>query len=168
MYTDENTESSGMEPQRKALEDMSQALLQKLNAMVAEQEGRAQEFAARVHSLSAQPQGSVLPELQQIAPELPSVPEPEMPVLTPHAAEVAEEGAAAPSRAAVKAASVPPLVRQMKAAVESVPPHRRREEQQRTPARPNPKGKAKGEEKISVVTLCIIGWVLFLVLRSCS
>lgn len=44
------------EPQRRALDIMSQELVNKLNVMVAEQEARAREFAARQHSLSALPQ----------------------------------------------------------------------------------------------------------------
>ncbi len=44
------------EPQRQALDTMSQELVNKLNVMVAEQEQRAREFAARQHSLSSLPQ----------------------------------------------------------------------------------------------------------------
>lgn len=44
------------EPQRQALDAMSQELVNKLNVMVAEQEQRAREFAARQHSLSSLPQ----------------------------------------------------------------------------------------------------------------
>lgn len=47
------------EPQRKALEAMSEDLVRKLNLMVAEQEARAREFANHQHSLSS------LPEQQQ-------------------------------------------------------------------------------------------------------
>ena len=43
------------EPQRKALESMSEALVHKLNMMVAEQEARAREFANQQHSLSSLP-----------------------------------------------------------------------------------------------------------------
>ena len=50
------------EPQRQALEAMSHDLVIKLNAMVAEQERRAQEFAAQQHSLSALP-SFTLPEI---------------------------------------------------------------------------------------------------------
>lgn len=42
--------------QRRALEEMSQHLLNELNAMVEQQERRAREFAARTHSLSSLPQ----------------------------------------------------------------------------------------------------------------
>lgn len=43
------------EPQRLALEAMSQELVQKLNIMVAEQEKRAREFSSMQHSLSSLP-----------------------------------------------------------------------------------------------------------------
>lgn len=43
------------EPQRQALESMSEALVHKLNMMVAEQEARAREFANQQHSLSSLP-----------------------------------------------------------------------------------------------------------------
>ncbi len=43
------------EPQRKALESMSEALVHKLNMMVVEQEARAREFANQQHSLSSLP-----------------------------------------------------------------------------------------------------------------
>ena len=42
--------------QRRALEEMSQHLLDKLNVMVVEQETRAKEFAQRVQSVSPLPQ----------------------------------------------------------------------------------------------------------------
>lgn len=49
------TEHVTTEPQRLALEAMSQDLVKKLNCMVAEQETRAREFAAHQHSLSSLP-----------------------------------------------------------------------------------------------------------------
>lgn len=55
------------EPQRRALEAMSQDLVDKLNAMVAEQERRAHEFARQQHSLSALPT-QTLPELNAPIP----------------------------------------------------------------------------------------------------
>lgn len=62
------------EPQRQALEAMSQDLVAKLNAMVAEQEQRAHEFALQQHSLSSLPT-QTLPEISAPAlPEISSVP----------------------------------------------------------------------------------------------
>ena len=58
------------EPQRLALEAMSRDLVNKLNAMVAEQEQRAQEFARQQHSLSSLPT-QTLPEIS--IPTLPEV-----------------------------------------------------------------------------------------------
>ena len=59
------------EPQRQALEAMSRDLVNKLNAMVAEQEQRAQEFARQQHSLSSLPT-QTLPEIS-----IPTLPNPE-------------------------------------------------------------------------------------------
>ena len=62
------------EPQRQALEAMSNDLVAKLNAMVAEQEQRAHEFALQQHSLSSLPT-QTLPEISAPAlPEITSVP----------------------------------------------------------------------------------------------
>ena len=70
------------EPQRRALEAMSQELVEKLNIMVAEQEKRAREFTALQHSLSALPTAPQIPQLQpqetkpapQSRPKLPPLP----------------------------------------------------------------------------------------------
>ena len=50
------------EPQRRALDAMSEDLVRKLHAMVAEQEARARAFAATQHSLSSLPKLQPLPE----------------------------------------------------------------------------------------------------------
>ncbi len=57
------------EPQRLALDAMSRDLVNKLNAMVAEQERRAHEFAQHQHSLSSLPT-QTLPEIT-----MPTLPE---------------------------------------------------------------------------------------------
>ena len=62
------------EPQRLALEQMSNELISKLNKMVAEQEKRVQEFAQHRHSLSSLPTAPPLPTKPQ-AP-IPPVPPP--------------------------------------------------------------------------------------------
>lgn len=72
------------EPQRLALEAMSRDLVEKLNAMVAEQEQRAQDFAAHQHSLSSLP-AQMTPELTRLEmPEAPSLTkiQPEAPTAT--------------------------------------------------------------------------------------
>lgn len=68
------------EPQRQALEAMSQDLINKLSAMVAEQERRAHEFAQQQHSLSSLPI-QMLPEIS--APEFPEVRVPEIEAAMP-------------------------------------------------------------------------------------
>lgn len=59
------------EPQRLALEAMSNDLVRKLNAMVAEQEQRAREFAAQQHSLSSLPTLSVPEVAEPVISEIP-------------------------------------------------------------------------------------------------
>lgn len=60
------------EPQRLALEQMTEQLIAKLNKMVEEQEKRAREFAQHRHSLSALPTTARLPE----KPHCPTPPAP--------------------------------------------------------------------------------------------
>ncbi len=72
------------EPQKQALEAMSNDLVHKLNAMVAEQERRAHDFAAQQHSLSSLPTYS-LPEVT--APQLPEAPLPPEPQPTSYRPE---------------------------------------------------------------------------------
>lgn len=52
----EESEEVSTEPQRRALEEMSQALLGRLDEMLAEQARRSAEFAERTHSLSHLPE----------------------------------------------------------------------------------------------------------------
>lgn len=63
------------EPQRQALDEMSQELLRKLNTMVEEQNERARQFASTEHSLSSKPMefDLSLPEAPGAAGTLPSV-----------------------------------------------------------------------------------------------
>ena len=72
------------EPQKQALEAMSNDLVHKLNAMVAEQERRAHDFAAQQHSLSALPTYT-LPEVT--APQLPEDPTQPQPLPTSYRPE---------------------------------------------------------------------------------
>lgn len=67
------------EPQRQALEAMSNDLVNKLNTMVAEQEQRAHDFAAQQHSLSSLPTCNVpelvaAPQLSPVAAPAPKQP----------------------------------------------------------------------------------------------
>ena len=61
------------EPQRRALDAMSEDLVRKLHAMVAEQEARARAFAATQHSLSSLPKLQPLPEQHASTPQMPPV-----------------------------------------------------------------------------------------------
>ena len=73
-YQDERVST---EPQRKALDAMSEDLVRKLHAMVAEQEARARDFAAHQHSLSSLPQlqqtfqQAAIPPVSQLPPQSP-------------------------------------------------------------------------------------------------
>ena len=144
MSEEEKAEFADAEQQRKALEEMSQRLLDKLDAMVAEQEARAKEFAERSHSLSSLPQGISLPEL-------PSVPQQSVPTPAPAVQ------ALPPAQPKQKSVTPPPAAPQQKAASAPPPVHR-----------PVPKAEAPSEGSISVGTLVLIGAGVFLLLRSCS
>ena len=89
------------EPQRQALDAMSQELVNKLNIMVAEQEQRAREFAARQHSLSSLP--------QQTLPPVPSEPVPSsaIPSATPSSNIYTPESAAGVFQAPGQVRSAP-------------------------------------------------------------
>lgn len=66
------------EPQRQALEAMSEELVRKLNIMVAEQEARAREFAKHQHSLSSLP-AQQQPQIHTHTPKPYQKPQPEYP-----------------------------------------------------------------------------------------
>lgn len=136
-------ESVNTEPQRAALEEMSQALLAGLNAMVAEQERRAAEFAARTHSLSALPEQAPLPQVEPAAP-LPQV-EPAVAPAEPAVARPAARRVQPPPGA--KPEPTPPPKQQWT----SAPPKPRRVE-------PSHRFGA-GDEKSSVGS----GWVVFVI-----
>ncbi len=59
------------EPQRKALDEMSQNLVEKLNEMVREQNERVERFAAIQHSRSATPAQMAAPDPTSFAPVTP-------------------------------------------------------------------------------------------------
>ena len=63
------------EPQRLALETMSNELVEKLHAMVEEQQQRAREFAAHQHSLSSLPSTHTPAVAPPPAPPAPYIPE---------------------------------------------------------------------------------------------
>ena len=77
-YTDRNSsveEQVTTEPQRLALEAMSNELVEKLHAMVEEQQQRAREFAAHQHSLSSLPSTHTPTVSHPPVPPAPYVPE---------------------------------------------------------------------------------------------
>lgn len=157
MNTDETPELDGTEAQRKALEEMSDQLLQRLNSMVAEQEARAAEFAARTHSLSA------LPELTQ-PQETPGIPTTgSRPTVSPLPQQPAPQTFAQPSHTepAQPAIKIPPLVRK-KAEPEPAP------EPPRPIRRPAPQQKKTEESSIGAGTLIIIVCIIYALIKSCS
>lgn len=145
-----------MESQRRALENMSQDLLVKLDKMVEEQEKRAHDFAERTHSLSALPQNTELPPIPQVeAAPLPEVPKIEIP--QPAAPNV-------PKKEAKIALEVPPLVTHKQSQPKPPASH-----PTTTPVRrPVRQAEKKEEGSIGVSTLLIIGMIIFSILRACS
>lgn len=145
MKMEEGDETDGLESQRQVLADMSQTLLGRLNAMVAEQEQRAREFAARAHSLSS------LPEIiEQVK---------------------AEPADAAPQEADRVLAQAPPLVRAAdrqteKPAVKRECPAPPRRAERKAVAKAEPTDTPEGS--IGVGKLIFIGAVIYMLLRSCS
>lgn len=163
MAQNDFTDFEGTEPQRKALEEMSQALLDKLGVMVAEQEARAREFALGTHSLSALPQQVELPEIRAKLPELAQKVAPEVVQMVQETVQAKAAAAAAAQVPEAKAVQAPPLVRQMAPPVQDTPPHRR------APAAPRPVRKVEKEESsIGVSFLAIIAFCIFVLFRSCS
>lgn len=144
MSEKEQSDFEGTEPQRRALEEMSQQLLERLNEMVEMQERRAREFAASGHSLSSLPEGVALPEVTPLSAELPEVPE------------------APPTRSV----EPPPLVRRNPmereaAAAASAAP------KPRPVAVPQPQAQG-GEQKIGVMPIMIVIALIYILLRGCS
>lgn len=159
MADDEQVDLDRTEPQRRALEEMSQALLERLNVMVREQEERAQDFAQRTHSLSALPEVPVPPEVPYERVEA----EPEV----KYEQVAAEPEVREPRKKAAHAAvQVPPLVRKMVAPEKEKPAYR-----EPAPAAPRrvvqPKKKEEEGSVGAGVIVTIIG-VLIVLLRSCG
>ncbi len=76
MPSPDEHETVSTEPQRQALDAMSHQLVENLNAMIREQNERAQRFAATQHSVSARP---AQPPIQDIEPPPPPPPPPRGP-----------------------------------------------------------------------------------------
>ena len=160
------------EPQRRALEAMSHDLVVKLNAMVAEQERRAQEFAAQQHSLSALPSFN----LPEIAP--PALPQQH--TVPPAPAIVAEETAVYGRKARLgtpqaitngpRLPQVPQSApqRQSRTAWDTPEPSPRQKEY-KMPTIIRETSAEKKENGIGAGTICIIIFILFvLVMHGCD
>lgn len=162
MDKNEPTEMVDTEPQRRALEEMSQALLGKLEAMVAQQEKRAQDFADTTHSLSSLP-GAVATQIPVPQVAMPEIPQPVMPKASDMQAKVAAPATAASHTYESKASKAPPLVRESPAA--KPPPARPKPEPVRRPvARKAP----EAEGNTGAGLLVTVGVVIFFLLRGCS
>lgn len=157
MGDNDYTDFEGSESQRKALEEMSQNLLTKLNLMVAEQEERAREFARSTHSLSALPQQVELPKLPKVQD---AVVQKAQDVLVQKAQEAVARKV---KEKAAGAVNVPPLVRETPPPVQERPQPRRSSAP--TPAR-KPVAKEKDGSGMGMLVPVAIG--IFLLIRSCS
>lgn len=153
-----------IDAQRVALEEMSQALLERLNAMVAEQEKRAADFAARTHSLSALPEAVELPKVEAAAPAVAAVPAP-LPSVPPLKNEHKER------RQTGQRVAPPPGAR---SAAEAAQRRHEPQPQQPTPPRqkmPKPAAARGGQQESSQIGL---GWmffvmaVIYFLIRACS
>lgn len=142
------------EPQRLALEAMSEQLLERLDAMVAEQEKRAAEFAQRTPSLSP------LPEVVQ--PQEMTPPVQVAPPVTPTEVQVAKPKRGVPPPPAMRrSVTAPePEVREQRAPAEP---------QRHMPVRRKPAAKGENEQSGvgAVSIICVVIGILFL-LRTCN
>lgn len=135
------------EPQRKALDAMSEDLVRKLHAMVAEQEARARDFAAHQHSLSS------LPRLQQLMP--------------PQEARQVSEPHEHPQHHPTITNGPQPATKPKKKA--SAPPHHARPHSPwdyEDTGQPAPEQKKEGG--VSAGTIVFIIFIIIIILRNCS
>ncbi len=153
-YGETDLERVSTEPQRRALDAMSEDLVRKLNAMVAEQEARARDFAAHQHSLSS------LPQLNQELPQVsvPQVEQTPLKGLLKQQRPQKQGGITNGPRPATKQQQLPPAE-----PIYDYPPVDWDEEGHNQPAQ-----EEKKEAGISAGTIIFIIFVLFFILRSCS
>lgn len=149
MNTEQEDELDGMDQQRRALEEMSQNLLDKLNAMVKEQEQRAREFAERTHSLSSLPEAyrEQMPSLRDVEPLVRNV----------------REGVTEKVRKDLP--EVPPLVRR---AVQMEKPAKVVQRAVKTVMEGRSAPKPAKDDSKNVGCFIIAVFVLFVIIRSCS
>ncbi len=157
------------EPQRRALDEMSRQLVERLNAMVHEQNERAEHFAATQHSLSALPN-------QQI--ELPGVPgldlpETAIPDFAP-APEYSPKPAPLPTvppaqKGKKEHKAPPPLTTQRKEPQEFFnKPLRERKKQDRKPVPALPDGQKSEESGCGSGTVITLIIIVLIILRACT
>lgn len=153
-YGETDLERVSTEPQRRALDAMSEDLVRKLNAMVAEQEARARDFAAHQHSLSS------LPRLHQELPQVsvPQVEQTPLKGLLKQQRPKKQGGITNGPRPATKQHHLPPAE-----PIYDYPPAEWDEETHHQPIQ-----EEKKEAGIGAGTIIFIIFVLFFILRSCS
>ncbi len=143
-YHDERVST---EPQRRALDAMSEDLVRKLHAMVAEQEARARDFAAHQHTLSS------LPQLQHPFQQPAVPPTPQIP---PHAS---------PASTITNGPRLPERKQPRKKAQQSYSPAPEWETEFTPPSAPPQQQKESGIGAGTIIT----GIIIFLIImRSCS
>ena len=156
-------EEVSTEAQRQALDAMSRQLVENLNAMIREQNERAERFAATQHSVSALPGQAGLPEIKPL--DLPDpAPLPTMPPPPAQATPKPRHQAQSPSPA------------QAKAQAKKLPPRPTQPldngEPQTLPQRPRikmPTGKGQQEQQGCGATSVIVAIVIVLMLlRACG
>lgn len=144
------------EPQRLALEQMSNELISKLNKMVAEQEKRAQEFAQHRHSLSSLPTATPLPTKPQ-AP-IPPVPPPSY-----------NRAANYPQPQQEPLPPVPQSYPQTLPPAQHPPQPRQHNKTRQTPPVPrySPKKQQEENEGIGAGTIIFVLAIIFVLLKGC-
>lgn len=143
-YHDERVST---EPQRRVLDAMSEDLVRKLHAMVAEQEARAREFAAHQHSLSS------LPNLQQ------TFPLPESPAISPMPEQLPRPGTI------TNGPRIPKRLHPRKETQQAHSPTPDWDAAFNPPSAPSKQNKESGIGAGTIIT-CII--IFLIIMRSCS
>lgn len=141
------------EPQRLALEQMSEQLITKLNKMVEEQEKRAREFAQHRHSLSSLPTAATLPE----KPQLPTPPAPQVP-------PISTATYTQPELIAQPQTPLPPLPTSQQRPRYQQPTTKKQHPQTRKKSAPQQQQESEG---ISAGTIIFVLAIIFVLLKGC-
>lgn len=150
------------ESQRRALEEMSQALLGRLNTMVAEQDRRSAEFAAGSHSLSPLPE---MPQPQVAEPQFAEPQVAESQVVQPESA--AYSSPAAQAKPPVRRVSPPPMRKEPAAAKPQQPKREPLSWHNGKPQSPHKATGSQGEEEGAIGPKLIVGiiFVIYIIIR---